>query len=159
MFCNSFGEIMKKQWFWLAEQYSYIKLHAFIVMPNHIHGIVEICAGTVGTGRDPSVNFKGDPSVFSDLADKSRLVPTKVKPLSQIIGAYKTTTSKQIHLEGFTDFKWQRSFYDHIIRDSKSYTMISEYIKENPLRWKEDKFYKTRLIHEWKAHEWGNNFW
>jgi REP element-mobilizing transposase RayT len=58
------------------------------------------------------------------------------------MGAFKTTVSKQIHLTGYMEFKWQRSFYEHIIRDEKSYETISEYIKNNPLKWKQDKFYK-----------------
>ena len=51
------------------------------------------------------------------------------------MGAYKTTSSKQIHLLGNVDFKWQRSFHDHIIRDENSYHRISDYIINNPAKW------------------------
>ena len=57
------------------------------------------------------------------------------------MGAYKTTSSNQIHLAGYADFKWHRSFHDHIIRDEKSYLRISNYIETNPERWDNDKFY------------------
>jgi hypothetical protein len=50
------------------------------------------------------------------------------------MGAYKTTTSKQIHLLGFDSFAWQRSFHDHIIRDEKSFIIISNYIATNPIK-------------------------
>ncbi|MCK4677113.1 MAG: hypothetical protein KAT48_03195, partial [Bacteroidales bacterium] len=96
---NKFGQIAKKQWYWLGERFLFVILHAFVVMPDHIHGIIEINRNNiVRPGRD--------------LAKQP-----KIKPLSQLIGAYKTTVSKQIHLIGGKDFAWQRSFHDHIIRN------------------------------------------
>jgi hypothetical protein len=58
------------------------------------------------------------------------------------MGAFKTTTSKQIHLMGYESFAWQRSFHDHIIRDEKSMISISKYILNNPRQWKEDEFWE-----------------
>ena len=56
MIPNDCGQIAEKQWHWLGEQYSYVVLHAFVVMPNHIHGIIEINrSALVGTGRDLSL--------------------------------------------------------------------------------------------------------
>jgi len=59
------------------------------------------------------------------------------------MGAYKTTVSKQIHLAGYKEFAWQRSFHDHIIRDEKAYERISIYIINNPNSWQQDKFYRS----------------
>ena len=116
MILNSFGEIVKKQWFWLAEQYAYIELHAFVVMPNHIHGIIEIKRKNATSQNQ------------------------KIKSLSQLMGAFKTTSSKQIHLLGNLNFAWHRSFHDHIIRNDEAYEKISNYIDNNPMKWREDKF-------------------
>ncbi len=116
MILNENGLIAEKQWNWLGEQYSYLKLHAFVVMPNHIHGIIEINQYQI---------------------DQSQ---KKIKPLSQLMGAYKTTTSKQIHLLGNLSFAWHRSFHDHIIRNEQSFENISKYIANNPIKWTEDKF-------------------
>lgn len=136
MVLNESGKIADRQWHWLGEQYPYIVLHEFIVMPNHVHGIIEIKrhvgAGRVlpdwyRTGRDLSVQFP------------------KIKSLSEIMGAYKMTVSKQIHLAGYADFSWQRSFHDHIIRDQKSYERISNYIIKNPKTWYDDKFFRGGL--------------
>ena len=171
---NDYGQIAEQQWQWLEQQYPYIVLHSFVVMPNHIHGIIEIDNRMVGTGRDPSVWENRDPSNENDDRnvgtgrivgtgrnvgtgrDLSLLQPqgTKIKSLSELMGAYKTTTSKQIHLlekdgsaldrngsRPIPTFKWQRSFHDHIIRNEESYLRISYYIQNNPLNWKEDKFY------------------
>ncbi len=129
MVLSDVGEIVKNKWLWLANQYDYVFLDEFVVMPNHFHGILSIC---------------------DDGRDKSRLVPTvntgkfvKTKPLSQLIGAFKTTSSKMIHKIGLEKFKWQRSFYDHIIRNEKALQNIRNYIFKNPLKWKEDEYNKN----------------
>ncbi len=125
MILNEYGKIAEKQWYWLADQYPYVVLHEFIVMPNHIHGIIEIDHMRVRESKT-----------------------IKIKSLSELMGAYKTTVSKQIHLIECTDssrpvytFKWQRSFHDSIIRDEGSFQRISNYIVNNPKNWKQDNFY------------------
>jgi putative transposase len=165
MILNKYGEIADQQWYWLADQYPYVVLHEFQVMPNHIHGIIEIDRSrvVVGTGRDLSVQHdlsvqnndlsvqnndlsvqQNDLSVQqNDLSVQNNDLPQckKIKSLSELKGAYKTTVSKKIHLLGFMDFKWQRSFHDHIIRDAQSYDNITNYILNNPKMWEEDEFY------------------
>lgn len=89
------------------------KTHNAVIMPNHVHVLLEI-------------DIKQDSTVL------------KIKSVSELIGAYKTTTSKLIHLLGNVDFKWQRSFHDHIVRAAKGYENIFQYISENPMRWKLD---------------------
>ena len=152
MILNGYGEIAEKQWYWLAEQYPYVVLHEFIAMPNHIHGIIEINRNGVGTGRDLSSNVYDDVvgtgRGLSNNADDNYirtgrdLSLRKIKSLSELMGAYKTTVSKQIHLAGYMEFAWQRSFHDHIIRDEKSYERISNYIIDNPKTWDKDKFFR-----------------
>jgi REP element-mobilizing transposase RayT len=66
---------------------------------------------------------------------------TKIKSVSSLMGALKTTSSKLIHEEGFLDFEWHRSFHDHIIKDDKAYNTIFNYIITNPANWGKDKFY------------------
>ena len=91
-------------------------------MPNHFHGILNITDDFVGAGRDRPLRETRDPR-------------EKIKPVSELIGAFKTTTSKRIHQLGMTSFQWQRSFYDRIIRNDKELNRIREYIRTNPLRW------------------------
>jgi REP element-mobilizing transposase RayT len=125
MILNEYGLVAENQWYWLSKQYPYVVLHEFVVMPNHIHGILEI--------------------------NRSRIISSdsiKIKSLSELIGAYKTTVSKQIHLLECRErsrpvlaFSWQRSFHDHIIRDEKSLETISDYIFNNPENWEQDNLY------------------
>ena len=144
---NEYGKIAEEQWHWLGKQYPYIVLHEFVVMPNHIHGIIEINRSIVGINR---VGTGRDLSLHHDTSIHDPSQPIKIKSLSELMGAYKTTSSKKIHLLECTDdprtihtntFQWQRSFHDHIIRDEKSFETISNYILNNPTQWKTDKFY------------------
>lgn len=114
---NEYGLIVEEQIKWLANQYKYVEVHNFVVMPNHVHLILEI----------DSLKVQGE--------------EVKIKSLSSLIGALKTTSSKLIHKSGFKDFAWHRSFHDSIIRNSKSYHIISNYIDLNPARWIDDRFY------------------
>jgi REP element-mobilizing transposase RayT len=92
-------------------------------MPDHVHGIIYIDTDfyihCVGNGRDRSL----------------QLIP-KIKPLPELIGAYKTTVSKRIHVSGDMKFKWQKSYYEHIIRNQRSLNLIKHYIEKNPENWK-----------------------
>lgn len=118
---NSFGLIVKNQIEWLENQYSYISIPNYVIMPNHFHLILEIDSSKVNTNE------------------------IKIKSLSSVMGALKTTSSKQIRDFGFIDFAWHRSFHDHIIRNEKEYDLISNYIDRNPQKWFEDRFYSGQL--------------
>jgi putative transposase len=119
MVVNRYGEIVNDLWYRLEKQYPYVTLHEFVVMPNHIHGIIQI------NRADADMDIYPNP---------------KIKSLSELMGAYKTTSSKQIHLSGYSGFVWHRSFHDHIIRDERSFRNISHYIQNNPSSWDDDKF-------------------
>lgn len=118
MVLNKYGEIVQDRLLWLAIQYRYVVLHNYVVMPNHVHAILEIDSSRV---KDKSL---------------------KIKSLSSLFGAFQTTSSKMIHQAGFLDFAWHRSFHDRIIRTDKSYRNISNYIDQNPSNWKSDKFFR-----------------
>ncbi len=165
MILNDYGKIVQEKWHWLGEQYPYILLHEFQVMPNHLHGIVEINRENILANQDVlivppreltghSVGTGRDLSLLNDLSIRNNLPirgseptnidnqPIKIKSLSELVGALKTTSSKKIHLNGYHEFAWQRSFHDYIIRDEQSYLKIAAYIINNPLKWEQDKFYK-----------------
>lgn len=117
MVLNKYGEIVRDRLLWLTIQYPYVVLVNYVVMPNHVHAIIEIDSLRV--------------------TDKT----IKIKSLSSLFGAFKTTSSKLIHQAGFSDFAWHRSFHDHIIRNDKSFRNISNYIDQNPSNWDSDRFF------------------
>ena len=133
---NTYGLIADAQWCWLADQYPYVQLYAHIIMPNHMHGILEIDSERVG--------LAGGVRATRESPVRHEPFHIKIKSLSELMGAYKTTASKKIHLAGDPAFAWHRSFYDHIIRDEKAYHRITNYIANNPAKWEEDRWYKEK---------------
>ena len=131
---NQYGLIVDKKINWLMSQYEYVAIHNYVIMPNHFHLILEIDSNLLKNkiSKDDSEGTALELSV------------PKIKSLSSLMGALKTTSSNEIHKAGFEDFAWHRSFHDHIIRDEKSYQYISNYIDLNPQKWNEDRFnYKS----------------
>ena len=122
-----------EQWYWLGNQYPFIDLISFVIMPDHIHGIIYIDTDFykhyVGNGRDRSLHINPDRS------GQTNQTNPKIKPLPELIGAYKTTVSKRIHISGDANFKWQKSYYEHIIRNQRSLIFIKHYIETNPEHW------------------------
>ncbi|MGZ8484527.1 MAG: transposase [Candidatus Binatia bacterium] len=137
---SSSGEIVHEQWQWIAKQYPYVAPDEFVVMPNHVHGIISIvdlpvdnppAKSDVGAARERPVLVPAPPL---DAAPLHR----NVKTLSELIGAFKTTSAKRIHDAGLKSFQWQRSFYERIIRSEQEAHRIREYIQTNPLLWELD---------------------
>ena len=140
MILNEIGEIAKKQWLWLVEQYDYVKLDEWIVMLNHLHGILIIENSTTGVGRVGADRVAGAGRDLPLRPQRQCEQQTrKIKSLSELIGAFKTISSKLIHQQGLSEFQWQRNYYDHIIRNEKELDKIRKYIFENPLKWELDK--------------------
>mgnify|MGYP001603222805 CR=1 FL=1 len=119
MIFNECGGIVGRYWAQIPQHYGNVTLDEFVVMPNHVHGIIIIDGIVVGTEQCS--------------------VPT-IKPvsLSQIIKSLKDVTTKQIRSQCGIHFSWQRSFHDHIIRDEYDLCRIREYIINNPLKWDDD---------------------
>ena len=139
MICNELGEIAYREWMKTAELRPQIELDAFMVMPNHIHGILKINEMDMDTLHSP--NNMGD-----NMGDNTGECNSPLRSPSNTIGAiirgYKSSVTKQFGLMGFDEKLWQRNYYEHIIRDEQSYQIISEYIINNPKKWADDKFYK-----------------
>ncbi|KKQ79320.1 MAG: hypothetical protein UT02_C0040G0008 [Parcubacteria group bacterium GW2011_GWC2_38_7] len=126
---NMNGKIVEKQWLWLEKQYPYVRLDEFVVMPDHFHGILSI--EDIGTCRSRSART----DMVQLRTCKSRLTRTDArKSLSDLIGAFKTTSSKLIHKEsGNNVFTWKRSFHDNIIKTTQELINIRKYIRDNPV--------------------------
>ena len=121
---NPLGDIVQKTWLDLINHNKNIELHDFVVMPNHVHGIVEIIdSGRHWAGLEPA--------------------PTNAK-LPEIIRQFKTFSAKRINQlrETIGTPVWQRNYHEHIIRDETAYLKIAEYIQTNPQKWSDDLYYQ-----------------
>jgi putative transposase len=169
--------IVRACWNNLPNHYANVKLDEFVIMPNHIHGII-IIRNSAGAGpsrpdagpshsivefqHDNNQNGNGEPGrddrdTGRDDRDSGRddRAPTvgKIVTLGKIVAYFKYQSTKQINDARKSDMRkiWQRNYYDQIIRDEKQLYFIRKYIKENPLRWLEDsESHVTREINEYE---------
>ncbi len=165
---SEMGKITEKYWHEIPQHFPFVKLGAFVVMPNHVHGII-IIDKTNNERNDNDKRARGDERTVETLPATSLPPPPPTSPppptppsspmpplpnqknqqmasispkrgsLSTIIRSYKSVVTKnarQIH----ADFAWQSRFHDHIIRNDESFLIISNYIINNPINWKGDKF-------------------
>ena len=108
----------------ISDNHKNVFIDTYVIMPNHVHAIIAI---------DVSVN-----KLFS----KGQALGLSLhKTLSKIICDFKSFASRKINkiIENNEKFKWQRSFYDHIIRNDKSLSNVRRYIMDNPKRWDRDE--------------------
>ena len=124
-------------------------LHEHIVMPNHIHGIVELTQNDVSNvGAEnflPLQPPNESPANESSRNKFQKMIPRSIGSIVKgfKIGVTKWSRTNPVEAENFLPLQklWQRNYHEHIIRDEKSYQSISEYIINNPQSWEEDKFY------------------
>lgn len=129
---SSVGKIAKQFWKEIPKHYPRVKLDEYIVMPNHLHGII-ILTNPVG-----AQNF--EPLQKKNLEPlRNRYQRTIPKSIGSIVRAYKSVVKHWCKNNGRVHFKWQRNYYEHIIRNEQDLNEIREYIINNPLKWELDE--------------------
>lgn len=149
MHLSPIGQIIAYEWKRTERIHPYVSLDEWIVMPNHIHGIINLHPGegVVETSRSNPQNKQKTSDlqvVLSHQNLRQRDVSTeeprlKADSLGAIIGQIKSVYTKRIRSKGFCDFGWQAGYYDPIIRDNKELDRIREYINGNPQKWDNDE--------------------
>lgn len=123
------GEIVKRCWVDLPIHCPNIQLDEFVVMPNHVHGIIRILDVVdncrVVRSNDPTMDIH------------SRISP-KRGSLAVIIRTFKAAVTTLCRRNGRSDFAWQRGYYEHIIRNNASLAKIQAFLITNPQRWLTD---------------------
>ncbi len=195
MILNDSGKMIETEWLKLSKRFLNIRIHEYVVMPNHFHGIIEIVQtnvmATVGAtlvvahqpnpqnnvgatlvvALNENVSEYDDAKIDNgknvdgqngntindgvhknnDIRATTRVAPTSTinKTIGDMMDAFKSITTveyirgvKNLGWSRFNGKLWQRNYHDHIIRNYQSYVTISEYIINNPAKWKDDKFYE-----------------
>ncbi|OGW72566.1 MAG: hypothetical protein A2Y02_02505 [Omnitrophica bacterium GWA2_52_12] len=139
MFHNENGKIVETTWHDLIKHVNGIALDSFVIMPNHIHGIIVI-AGSEKTVEEPSVFVGAIPTTAGRHELPLRSERRKML-LPKLVGRLKMVTAKRINeLRGTPGAPvWQRNYYEHVIRDEKSLSEMREYIANNPKQWDLDE--------------------
>jgi len=151
---NLFGKIALEEWFNTASIRDNILLHECIVMPNHIHGIIEITFQKISSNEVGT--FKSTSQTIGAIVRGYKIATIKkIKDAIQCRDELQfaqnndlqfveneTSNNSTIQIIKSLDYKiWQRNFYEHIIKDRNAYRTIVNYIINNSLNWTEDKFY------------------
>ena len=136
---NQFGKIIYNKWNQIPKNFPNIQLDVFIIMPNHLHGIVRI-EPYVGAKHLNEQLLKNTQHSIKN-ASPLRLDGTKTGSLSAIIQNFKSITTRKINQIRKTPQAklWQRNYYEHIIRDENELNKTREYIVNNPLKWELDE--------------------
>ena len=131
---NEIGVIAHRHWREIPNCFPNASLDEFIVMPNHIHGVLFIGDKTRST-RSARAACMNPPQSQQEDIDRSKMY------LSKIIQGFKSSVTRTVGKRRDDHaFGWQRSFYDHVIRDDANLNRIREYVRNNPLKWAFDKY-------------------
>jgi REP element-mobilizing transposase RayT len=123
------GQIVLEAWRELPEHYPHVRLDEFVVMPNHVHGIIMLLCDSVEAGLKPAATTRHG--------------------LPEVVRALKTFSSRRTnswrHSPGIP--LWQRNYYEHVVRNDRDLDRIREYITTNPLKWALDRENPQRTGH------------
>ena len=134
---SDIGEIAFNCWMEIPEHFSNVEIDEFVVMSNHVHGIVVI---EEPRWKSEVVETLHATSLRTNDQSMSKISP-KPHTLSTIIRSYKSAVTRQVRLMGEHDFAWQSRFYDHIIRNDEDLGRIRKYIQDNPIKWELDEYH------------------
>jgi len=162
MILNEYGKMVEQCWNNLSNHYDNIELDAYVIMPNHFHGIILI---TDNVDNVDNVRAIRELPIHELPRQRKHELPIHELPihelprqqqkqrqqqrrkmlLPKIVGRFKTNSAKQINQMRNTPgiSVWQRNYYEHIIRDEKSLENIRNYIINNPAKWQDDDYNLT----------------
>jgi REP element-mobilizing transposase RayT len=118
MIINNLGKAILDVWNSLPYRFPSISIDIFVVMPNHIHGIIIVGAQFIAP---------------------ESCIPGNSPKLGQVVRTFKAVSTYKVRKNLDPDFAWQRNYYEHVIRNEESLNRIREYIITNPLRWQMDR--------------------
>ena len=164
---NRYGQIVKACWRDLPGHYAHVSLDAFVVMPNHVHGIIVLTdedegivvgAGVdvgaavgaglgadadAGAGMGVGAGLRPAPTATPASAESEHANPRHARRhgLPEIVRAFKSFSARRINAvrDAQSSRVWQRNYYDHVIRNDRELWAIQEYIANNPAQWAVDR--------------------
>ncbi len=129
------GAVADACWRAIPGHYPNVRLDEFVIMPNHVHGVIVIADNNVGAIHESPQN------IGAHIQVAGRDLPLQnMANVSKIIGRFKMNAAKQINiLRGTPGVPvWQRNYYEHIVRDDDALRRIRQYVRNNPAQWQDD---------------------
>ena len=140
MVLNDFGKIASQCWIEIPQHFPHAVLHEYIIMPNHVHGIIElethVGAKNFSPEQIPQITPENGAKDFSPLPITNNKPFGTSRTIGSIVRGFKIGVTKQL---GYS--VWQRNYYEIIIRNEQSYQRIVNYIINNPVNWGKDDFF------------------
>ena len=118
MHLSNIGKQIKTNWECIPDHFPNAELNEYVIMPNHMHGIISIMDGSYQS-----------------------------KTIGTIIGQFKGSVTSWVRANTNIHDLWQRNYYEHVIRDERDYQRIAEYIEGNPSQWNEDALHPLNYLH------------
>jgi putative transposase len=139
---NEAGQMVATLWDGITARLSGVEIDQFVVMPNHLHGILVLTDGDAGEATTERATTRVAPT--NDGPVGAPLVGARVR-LGDVVGAFKSLATTGyiggVKANGWPEFRgrlWQRNYYEHIIRDEDALNRIRRYIDDNPAGWEFD---------------------
>ena len=136
---NAAGRAVERVWQGLPEHYPHVELDVFVVMPNHVHGIVVLVGGEAESESGPTVGSvtggsRAEEAVGNGPYEEGR------STAAWVVGGgagFKTYSGRRVNEVRGTPGTavWQRGYYEHVVRNDEDMNRIRQYFQENPLRW------------------------
>ncbi|HEY3475431.1 MAG TPA: transposase [Anaerolineales bacterium] len=126
---SDFGKIAEECWCAIPEHFPNVDLGAYVVMPNHVHGIIVIRADASASARSRCTIYRAPTEQFQNPVTGS--IPT-------IVRTYKAAVTRRIGREFNATDIWQRNYYEHIVRNQSDLQNKTDYINANPSLWEQD---------------------
>jgi putative transposase len=143
---NGMGRIIAEQWDAIPRRFTNVELDEFVVMPNHVHGIIVIVGAPLAGAQNPA--FANHRTPVDNRAPVDRAPARGAPTVGDIVGAYKSLCVhqglkwiKQNQPGSVLGKLWQRNYWEHIVRDESELNLIREYIGNNPSKWTMDKLF------------------
>ncbi len=136
-YLSAIGNIAETFWQEIPAHFSFVQLGCFVVMPNHVHGII-----IIDKPLDHHLETRQCLVSTTRPIGSQRFQNQGKNTLSSIVGSYKSVVTKHARKLN-ANFAWQSRFYDHIIRNEQSFQTISDYILNNPTNWARDDLFEA----------------
>jgi putative transposase len=144
MTVSPMGKIVRDTWDEITHRFPDIDLDTFVVMPNHIHGIIIIADEGAGMGGCRGLinqTLTTQPQTTDQSTADWIMMKNDALVLGKVVRYFKAKTTKIIHDQESDIFRWQRNYYEHVIRSENELGRIREYIINNPAMWTTDELY------------------
>jgi putative transposase len=143
MHLSQAGHHAQSIWLTLPDRFPGVRLDHYVVMPNHLHGIILIEETQAIAFEDAKRSAMPERFRRTDPSNIAAQPEPYTAPLGEIVRTFKGAATYRIRTTGLPEFAWQHRYYDHVIRNEADLQRIRSYIVNNPARWEQDKLYRA----------------